>query len=108
MYYYFNYAFYHSHYFIVVINATKSDIFSTTNIEEKDLGPHATSKEYYVAAVLLSREYDPARPFVLGDGKNTIFNDITYTNVPISLGIYRYFVRAYTIKPVSLLLYNKK
>jgi len=92
-----------------VINATKSDIFSTTNIEEEDLGPHAISKEYYVAAVLSSAEYDPASPFVLGDGKNTIFDGILYTNVPISLGTYRYFVRAYTIGPVSLiLLYRKK
>ena len=88
-----------------MINVTESDIVSVANID--DLFPHGTPRPYYVAAVLKD-EYDPTKPFVLGDGKNTTFEGISYINVPISLGTYRYFVRAYTIGPVSLMLYGKK
>ena len=40
-------------------------------------------------------------PFVLGNKSRTTFEGIEYINAPITLGTYRYFVRAYTIGPVS-------
>ena len=85
----------------MVINATIADTPSAASIDNNQLRPHSTSSQYYVAAVLLRSEYNPNVPFILGNGENTIFEGIRYENVPITIGIYRYFVRAYTIGPVS-------
>ena len=90
-----------SHYFIVVINATLGDILSITLVDNNELGPHRPFSSYYVAAVISQDNYNPDEPFILGDGTNTTFDNTRYQNVPITLGIYRYFVRAYTIGPVS-------
>ena len=92
---------YCSHYFIVIINATVCDIPSTILVEDDQLGPHNPTSPYYVAAVLIPNEYDPDVPFVLGNGAISIFDGIRYENVPITVGTYRYFVRAYTVAPVS-------
>ena len=83
----------------MVINATVRDTPSTALVENE--GPHSPTSPYYVAAVLYPNEYDPDAPFVLGDGEITTFGRMTYRNVPITLGTYRYFVRAYTVAPVS-------
>ena len=92
---------YCSHYFIVIINATMRDIQSTALVEDDQLGPHSPTSPYYVAAVLDKTKYDPDVPFVLGNGAISIFEGIRYENVPITIGTYRYFVRAYTDASVS-------
>ena len=99
--YYFNSVSYCSHYFIVIINATVQDTLSAASLEDDMLRPHNSSRPYYVAAVLRPNEYRPAMPFVLGNSRNTSFEGIRYQNVPLTLGTYRYFVRAFTIGPVS-------
>ena len=104
---YYDIVFYCSHYFIVVINATISDTPSALSIDNSALGPHDSTSEYYVAAVKQRNQYDPDVPYTLGNGENTTFEDTRYENVPITLGKYRYFVRAYTIGPVSQ-FYNIK
>ena len=72
------------------------------NIPNDDqLGPHSSSALYYVAAVLLESEYNHNEPFVLGNESMTEFESVPYVNAPITLGEYRYFVRAFTIGPVS-------
>ena len=85
----------------MIINATVNNIQSTILVEDDQLGPHSPSSPYYVAAVLYPNEYDPDVPFVLGDGATTVFEGRSYENVPITIGTYRYFVRAYTVAPVS-------
>ena len=86
----------------MVINATVSDTPSALSIDNSALGPHnIISNLYYVAAVKRHNEYNPDAPYILGNGENTTFDGIEYENVPITLGKYRYFVRAYTIGPVS-------
>ena len=95
-------VFYYSHYFIVVINATVSDTPSASSVDNSALGRHGSLSDlYYVAGVKSRNEYNPDIPYILGDGECTTFEVITYENVPITLGTYRYFVRAYTIGPVS-------
>ena len=86
----------------MIINASVNNLMSTALVEDDDrLGPYGSSSSYYVAAVLYPNEYDPGVPFVLGDGITTVFEGRSYENVPITIGTYRYFVRAYTIAPVS-------
>ena len=85
----------------MVINATISDTPSASSIDNSALGPHDSTSDYYVAAVISHDEYKPNVPYILGAGECTTFEAITYENVPITLGTYRYFVRAYTIGPVS-------
>ena len=92
---------YYSHYFIVVINATITDTPSVELVENDDLGPHSSYSRYYVAAVILSDNYNHDEPFVLGNESKTVFEGVEFTNAPITLGTYRYFVRAYTVGPVS-------
>ena len=101
--YYFDSVSYCSHYvyFIGIINATVQDTLSAVLLEDDMLHPHNSSRPYYVAAVLRPNEYRPAMPFVLGNSRNTSFEGIRYQNVPLTLGTYRYFVRAFTIGPVS-------
>ena len=91
----------------MVINATVSDTPSASSIDNSALGPHDSTSSFYVAAVKLHNEYNPNVPYILGNGENTTFGGIIYENVPITLGKYRYFVRAYTIGPVSK-FYNIK
>ena len=85
----------------MIVNASLTNMQSTTSVKDDQLGPHSPSSPYYVAAVLTPNEYDPGVPFVLGDGATTVFEGRSYENVPITIGTYRYFVRAYTIAPVS-------
>jgi len=86
----------------VIINATIRDTLSAVSVQDDALrDPYNPLDSYYVTAVLRENEYNPDAPFVLGDNTNTSFNEITYQNVPLTLGIYRYFVRAVTIGPVS-------
>ena len=85
----------------MIINATVRDIPSTALVDNDQLGPHSPSSQYYVAAVLYQNEYSPNVPFILGNGSNTLHGSTIYENVPITIGTYRYFVRAYTIGPVS-------
>ena len=89
----------------MVINATLRDTPSALFIDNSALGPHDSTSDYYVAAVKLRNEYNPDAPYILGNGENITFEGIRYENVPITLGKYRYFVRAYTIGPVSQ-IYN--
>ena len=70
-------------------------------LNDDRLGPYSSSARYYVAAVLLGREYNHNEPFVLGNGSMTEFESVSYLNAPITIGEYRYFVRAFTIGPVS-------
>ena len=70
-------------------------------MDNSNLGPHGSFSRYYVVAVIKKDEYNHDEPFVLGNESRTTFEGITYINVPITLGTYRYFVRAYTIGPVS-------
>ena len=99
--YYFDSVSYYSHYFIVIINATVQDTPSAVLVEDDTLHPHDPSSRYYVAAVLRPNDYHPDMPFMLGTKTNTSFEGIRYQNVPLTLGTYRYFVRAVTIGPVS-------
>ena len=92
---------YYSHYFIVVINASLSHTVSSANIPNNRLGPHSSSARYYIAALLLQSEYNHNQPFVLGNESMTEFEGVPYVNAPITIGEYRYFVRAYTVGPVS-------
>ena len=92
---------YYSHYFIVVINASLSNTVSSANIPNDRLVPHSSSTQYYVAAVLLQSEYNYNESFVLGNESMTVFEGVSYVNAPITIGEYRYFVRAYTVGPVS-------
>ena len=85
----------------MIINVTVNDMLSAVSVENDMLRPHNSSRSYYVAAVLRPNEYRPAMPFVLGNSRNTSFDGIRYQNVPLTLGTYRYFVRAVTIGPVS-------
>ena len=86
----------------MVINATVSDTPSASSIDNSALGRHGSLSDlYYVAAVKSRNEYNPDVPYILGTGECTTFEAITYGNVPITLGTYRYFVRAYTFGPVS-------
>ena len=78
-----------------------SDIPSTALVDNDRLGPHSPSSQYYVAAVLYRNEYSPDVSFILGNGRITTRGSTIYENVPITIGTYRYFVRAYTIGPVS-------
>ena len=78
-----------------------SDTPSTVLVNNDELGRHSPSSQYYVAAVLNQNEYNPNVPFILGNGRNTTRGSTRYENVPITIGTYRYFVRAYTIGPVS-------
>ena len=77
------------------------DTASIASVDNDQLRRHSPSSRYYVAAVLYRNEYNPNVPFILGDGRNTTRGSTRYENVPITIGIYRYFVRAYTIGPVS-------
>ena len=90
----------------MIINASVGDIQSTRLVQDDQLGPHSPSSPYYVAAVLDTNEYAPDVPFVLGNGVTTVFEGRSYVNVPITIGTYRYFVRAYTVAPVSF--YKKR
>ena len=82
---------------------------SSANIPNDQLVPHSSSTQYYVAAVLLQSEYNYNESFVLGNESITEFEGISYVNAPITIGDYRYFVRAYTIGPVSqFILYSRK
>ena len=74
---------------------------SSANIPNNRLGPHSSSAQYYIAAVLSRSEYNYNESFVLGNESITEFEDVSYVNAPITIGEYRYFVRAYTIGPVS-------
>ena len=74
---------------------------SAASVEDDTLYPHSPSSLYYVAAVLRPNNYHPDVPFMLGTKTNTTFEGIRYENVPLTLGTYRYFVRAFTIGPVS-------
>ena len=74
---------------------------SSANIPNNQLVPHSSSTQYYVAAVLLGSEYNHNEPFVLGNESITEFENVAYVNAPITLGEYRYFVRAFTVGPVS-------
>ena len=86
----------------MIINASVANIQSTILVEDDDqLGPYSPSSPYYVAAVLTPNEYAPDVPYELGNGATTVFEGIRYENVPITIGTYRYFVRAYTVAPVS-------
>ena len=85
----------------MIINATVRNTLSTALVENEQLRPHSPTSPYYVAAVLDKTKYDPDAPFVLGNGATTIFEETRYENVPISIGTYHYFVRAYTDAPVS-------
>ena len=78
-----------------------SDIPSTALVDNDQLGPYSPSSQYYVAAVLNRNEYNPNVPYILGNGSNSLHGYTIYENVPITIGTYRYFVRAYTIGPVS-------
>ena len=100
--YYFDCVSYCSHYFVVIINATERDTSSIALVDIQ-LGPHSPSSPYYVAAVLYPNDYNPDIPFILGNGRNTTRGSTRYENVPITVGTYHYFVRAYTIGPVSQL-----
>ena len=93
----------------MVINASLSDTISSANIPNNRLVPHSSSTQYYVAAVLSDNEYNHNEPFVLGNESITEFEGSSYVNAPITIGDYRYFVRAYTIGPVSqFILYSRK
>ena len=85
----------------MIINATLQDTLSAALVEDDMLRPHDPSRLYYVAAVLRPNNYCPAMPFMLGTKTSTSFERIRYQNVPLTLGTYRYFVRAFTIGPVS-------
>ena len=85
----------------MVINASLSDTISSANIPNNLLAPHSSSTHYYCAAVLLGSEYNHIEPFVLGNESLTEFEGVSYVNAPITLGEYRYFVRAFTVGPVS-------
>ena len=85
----------------MVINVTIGDILSPSSVNNNDLVPHSSSSQSYVAAVILSDNYNHDEPFVLGNESRTMFEGIEYVNAPITLGTYRYFVRAYTVGPVS-------
>ena len=85
----------------MVINVTSNNEPPPSSIDNSALGPHDSTSSFYVAAVKSHDEYDPDVPYILGNGENTTFEDIRYENVPITLGKYRYFVRAYTVGPVS-------
>ena len=85
----------------MIINATVRDTPSTALVEDDQLGPHSPISPYYVTAYLDKTAYDPDVPFVLGNGSISMFEGIRYENVPITIGTYRYFVRAYTDAPVS-------
>ena len=88
----------------MVINVTKDfDAVTAENVDDDELKPYGVPNQYYVAAVVQRGDYDANVPYILGDGSNTTFDGIRYTNAPIRLGTYRYFVRAYTIGPVSQL-----
>ena len=91
----------------MVINVTSNNGPSASSIDNSALGPHGSTPDYYVAAVKPRNKYNASVPYTLGNGENTTFEGITYKNVPITLGEYRYFVRAYTIGPVSK-FYNIK
>ena len=86
----------------MIINATSEDTLSAMLVEDNALRrSYNPLNPYYVTAVLQENDYSPDAPFVLGDNRSTSFDDITYRNVPLTLGTYRYFVRAVTIGPVS-------
>ena len=87
-----------SHYFIVVINASESNNLSPDSIGDDELGPHNGPGDHYVAAVLLPDQYGSY--YQLSSNRTTVFEGVTYTDVPLTVGEYRYFVRAYTIGPV--------
>ena len=85
----------------MIINATSQDTPSAALVENNALRPYNPLSLYYVTAVLRQSDYNPNEPFVLGDNISTSFDEIRYQNVPLTLGTYRYFVRAVTIGPVS-------
>ena len=79
----------------MVINVTKDfDLATAENINNHELKPYGVLYQYYVAAVLSRDKYNPSAPFILGDGSNTTFDGIRYTNAPNGLVTYHYFVRA--------------
>ena len=92
-----------SHYFIVVINASESNNLLPDSIEDDDLRPHSGPGDQYVAAVLLPNQYGGS--YQLSSNGTTVFEGVTYTDVPLTVGEYRYFVRAYTIGPVCFVVY---
>ena len=89
-----------SHYFIVVINVSETSNLSPDSISDDELGPHNGPGPHYVAAVLLPDQYDPDNPYQLSSNRTTTFEGISYRDVPLTVGMYHYFVRAYTIGPV--------
>ena len=94
-----------SHYFIVVINATVTDNQVPDSIRDDQLRPYNGPGQHYVAAVLLPDQYNPVNPYQLSSNRTTMFEGVTYKNVPLPVGLYRYFVRAYTIGPVCCVMY---
>ena len=84
----------------MVINATETPNQSPDSIGDDDLRPYNGPGPHYVAAVILADDYDPSSPYQLSSNTTTTFDGITYKDVPLTVGKYRYFVRAYTIGPV--------
>ena len=89
-----------SHYFIVVINATQIPNQSPDSIGDNDLRPYNGPGPHYVAAVILADDYDPSSPYQLSSDRVNYFEGAIYRDVPLTVGEYHYFVRAYTIGPV--------
>ena len=90
-----------SHYYIVLMNVTENPPVSLDTIANDELKPHSASRFIYIAAVLTSDEYDPSQSYTLGSFTSTFFEGITYINTPLTVGLYRCFVCAFTIGPVS-------
>ena len=91
-----------SHYYIVVMNVTGTSPMSPGAISDDKLKPYSGPKLLYVAAVLTSDDYNASQSYTLGSFTSaTEFKNITFLNTPLTIGVYRCFVRAFTVGPVS-------
>ena len=83
------------------MNVTETSSIPPETLNDDQLKPHKGPQFVHVAAVLTSNEYDPSEPYTLGSFISTFFEGTTYINIPLTVGKYHCFVRAFTIGPVS-------
>ena len=83
------------------MNVTEDSSVSPGAISDGELEPYRGPKFLYVAAVLTSDDYN-ASSYTLGSFTSvTEFKNLTFLNTPLTIGVYRCFVRAFTVGPVS-------
>ena len=83
------------------MNVTETSPAPLNTISDNQLKPYSGPEFVYVAAVLTSDEYKLFQSYTLGSSTATLFEGLIYINIPLTVGKYHCFVRAFTVGPVS-------